>query len=629
MKIIFIGLILLTQVFAQVSLSDIQRISNTQLDLIKSEIKSQNVTKVDIDNVNPTNIQIVSKGESKSSEFFGYNYFKTNINFFDNIPTPKDFKLGPGDEIILTLWGEINSRENFVINKEGSIFYPTVGFVDIYNKTLQQAESLMISELSKIYSSLTDEEKKTTLKLEVGRLKSMNVYFTGEVNQPGVSLIHPFSDVYASIVQAGGIKKNGSLRNIELIRNGEVIRTFDFYSFFIDGENTFSSIRVLDGDTIHIPNVEKRVEISGAINNPGFYELLEDESYLDLTIYAGGIKSDATLNALINSFIPRQERLNDDNVRITKQILIKNLDYNIPNDGDGITFPTISSQPVNVDVMGRVKNPGKYPASSSLRNVLDLAGGFQDTIFKESIVHENITVLRKDKNQVYRLEFNISYEDAEDFSLIPGDLIMVYENSFYNRSVTATIGGEVVKRGTFQVKKGTTVADLINLANGFTELASKKNGIIVEQTVSSINADGEVVFNKQKINNVDLDFEITKESSVTILPTNNTVFVSGNIHEPGFFAYDHKSVSKYISRAGGLKKDTSKRKIYVIKQNGKTEPVNTFMGLILSSNIEPGDKIVVPKKDRDDFNLTTFVTDITSLMANLAAIIVIVDNTSN
>jgi protein involved in polysaccharide export with SLBB domain len=629
MKIIITSLLFLTQAFSQVSLTDIQRLSNTQLDLIKSEIKSQNVTKVDINEVNPQNVKIVSKSPKKSSEFFGYNYFQSNINFFDNIPTPADFKLGPGDEIILSLWGEINSRENFIINKEGSIFYPTIGFLDMSNKTIQEAELLITNELAKIYSSLTDEEKNTMLKLEVGRLKSMNVYFTGEVSQPGVSLIHPFSDIYASIVQAGGVKKNGSLRNIALIRNGEVIQTFDFYSFFINAENTFSSIRVLDGDTIHIPTIKKRVEVGGAINNPGFYELLENESYMDLTVYAGGIKSDAMLNAMINSFIPRKDRLNDDNVRITKQSLIENLNLIIPNDGDGITFPTISSQPVNVEIMGRVKNPGKYPASSTLKNVLDLAGGFQDPIFKESIIYENITVLRKDNNQIYRLEFSISYEESEDFDLIPGDLILVYENSFYNRSVNATIGGEVVKRGTFQVKKGTTVRDIINLAQGFTELANK-DAIIVEQTVSTIGKDKEVFFTKEKINNANMDFEITKETTINILPANNTIFIAGNIYEPGFFAYDGGSVTKYISMAGGLKKDSNKRKIYVVKQNGRTVPVNTFMGLILSNNVDPGDKIVIPIKEKNnDFNVTSFVTDITSLITNLIAIAAIIDNSNN
>ena len=177
-------------------------------------------------------ITVEAPEKTPKNNYFGYNYFERDINFFDNIPTPSDFKLGPGDEIVLSLWGETNSRESFLINKEGLIYYESIGFINLSNKTLKEAESILLKELSSIYSTLQDESSQTQLMLELGKLKSINVYFSGQVNNPGVHLIHPFSDIFSAIVQIGGINFDGSLRNIEIIRSNTVVAQIYFYSFF-------------------------------------------------------------------------------------------------------------------------------------------------------------------------------------------------------------------------------------------------------------------------------------------------------------------------------------------------------------------------------------------------------------
>ena len=174
-------------VFSQVSISDFNKLSNKQLDLIKESLKSETEVVEDkksplLSPANPAPATIESMPPvNDTNVYFGYDYFKRDINFFDNVPTPADFKLGPGDEIILSLWGETNSRENLVINKDGLIYYKNIGFINLSNKTLKQAESVLVEELSRVYSTLKDKNSPTKLMLELGKIKSINIYFSGQI----------------------------------------------------------------------------------------------------------------------------------------------------------------------------------------------------------------------------------------------------------------------------------------------------------------------------------------------------------------------------------------------------------------------------------------------------------------
>ncbi len=616
-------------VFGQISMSDINKLSNAQLDAIKKELQSKSATSVsEVDvSVQPTavsSVKIESKTPLPSSDYFGYSYFQRDINFFDNIPTPSNFKLGPGDEIILSLWGETNSRENFIINKEGLIYYQNIGFINLSNKTIEQAELLLTNELSAIYSTLKEKNNSTNLKIELGKLKSINVYFTGQINTPGISLIHPFSDVFSAIVQAGGINNDGSLRNVQLIRDGKTISMFDFYSLFIKGENTFSEIRILDGDIIHIPVISNRVHIRGSVYNPGWFEPLNNESLLDMITYAGGLKSDASSSAVINILLPIDSRSSDDNARKTKNISLKEFSNISLNNGDSINILSIGNVETTIEILGRVKSPGNY-APSSLKNVLDIAGGFNDPLYRKTIRDDKITVIRKDENQFYGLEFEIPYNKSDSFQLMSGDKVFVYENTMYNNLFSISVTGAVNKRGSFQLKSGMTVQDAIDLAEGFSPLANEE-AITVTEIFTSVDDLGNVIEEKNQVNDATLDFELTNGSVINVLPLENVVNVEGNIYNPGLITYTRgKTVNKYINLAGGPKPNTLSTKIYVKRANGRIKKVTLFQGI--GTIVRPGDTIFVPvDPDPQDFDITAFISDIATTLANIAAILIIVDN---
>ena len=300
-RIILVFLIILNSVIAQSSLRGI----NSELDRLKRELQTDLVEQVDTieEEISTVDISPLSNSPSdKQPYYFGYDYFSREINFFDNIPTPSNYRLGPGDEVILSTWGEYNSQKKFIINKNGSIFYENLGFISLLNSTLEEAESILQKELSKIYETINSNDNPTNVTLELGRLKSVNVYFTGEVENPGIHLIHPFSDVFTAIVQSGGIKDNGSLRNIHLLRDNKIISQIDFYSFFISGKNDFSDVKIIDGDVIHIPSIQNRINIVGEVNRPGFYEISKNDEISDLIQYASGFTNLASTSIIFDFF---------------------------------------------------------------------------------------------------------------------------------------------------------------------------------------------------------------------------------------------------------------------------------------------------------------------------------------
>jgi protein involved in polysaccharide export with SLBB domain len=638
-KIIILLTLFLTTIFAQISASDLDKISNKQLDAIRGEIRSEDMDDFDIQESSTSkNLELISPeivsidtelDKDDESEYFGYNYFRKDIKFFDNMPTPYDYKLGPGDEIILSLWGETNIREQFIINKNGMIYYDNVGFINLANQTLNEAETVLYQALSSIYSTLKDKENPTKLMLELGELKSINVYFSGEIDTPGIHLIHPFSDIFASIVQAGGVTENGSLRNIQLIRNGQIVSSTDFYSFFMDGKNNFANTRIIDGDVIHIPSSLNHIKVIGAVNRGElFYELLDNESIDDLIRYAGGFTSLASSNIIIDTVIPIEERISNDNAQSSISIDFRNAPTYSLNNTYKVNVMQIGDVDSEVIIYGRVKNPGKYPSkNNTLKNVLDIAGGFDDPIFRQTIREDEIFVLRQDGNQFYSKEIPVAYKDADQFTLMQNDKIFVYENVNYNNSFTYRVEGEVFKPGTYPINdENITVGEALSLAGGLTALTSARN-LTVKQEFTELDDEGNEVTSSEVVNNVTLDFEIGINSVIIASPFENVVRVEGNVYNPGLITFTKGyRYPKYIELAGGYRSDTLRSKTYIRRANGNIEKVKGFF-ISRGKKLYPGDTIIVPVNPNPrDFDITAFISDLSTTLANIAAILLIVDN---
>lgn len=646
MKKILLLIVSSSFLISQVNLTDIQKLTNKELDKLRSEIlNEQNLPNDNQSQVYTPNIEKVnlpSETNDNKSTIFGYNYFEREVNFFDNIPTPSDYLLGPGDELVLSMWGEANSRETFTLNKEGLIYFEDIGYINLTNKTLKDAQEVLVNELSKIYSTLNDDSNTTKLTLELGKIKSINIYFSGQVQKPGINLIHPFSDIFTALIQAGGLKETGSLRNVQLIRNNNVVATVDFYKFFVDGVSSFNGTKLIDGDTIHVPIISSRVQILGEVISPGFYELLESESLLSLINYAGGLTPISSNSAIITDILPLSKRDSNDNAKVSSIIDLSDASLKFLTNGASIKILQIGDNDTEVSVFGRVLFPGEYPATSkvqysdgkviqtksTLKSVLDLAGGFYDSTFRKTI-DENIIILRLNENKYYGDEFIVDYKDSESFLLEVNDKIFVYENPDYENGFMYTILGEVNRPGVYPLKDGTTLSDAVKLAGGITQLGSI-NSISITKTFKRI-VDNEEINETELVSNIKEDFIISDQNVIRILPKTNVVRVGGNVYNPGLIAFTKSSsmsMSKAIELAGGYKPYSIKRNSYVVRANGEIEKVDLLRGR--GKRVFPGDSVFVPvDPNPSEFNITSFIADLSSTLANIAAILVIADRNGN
>ena len=295
-----------------------------------------------------------SKFLEKPLERFGYDYFLNDQNDFlpsKDTPIPTDYVLGPGDTVKIILFGNTNRQYALEVTREGDIFLPEIGPISIAGLTFRDAKET-------VNQIIDNQLISTKATMTLGNLRSINIFVLGEATKPGMYTISALSTLTNAIFSNGGIKNTGSLRNIQLKRNGELISDFDFYDFLLKGD-TRNDSRLMSGDVVFIPPTQKLVGISGEVKRPGIYELKDKESAEDLLNFAGELTARADLSSLeieridssANSF--SLVDINLDNIEFS-QLELK--------DGDKLSiFPITDKFNNAVLVRGHSQKPGFYP----------------------------------------------------------------------------------------------------------------------------------------------------------------------------------------------------------------------------------------------------------------------------
>ncbi len=558
----------------------------------------------------------IERLEEADLKHFGYDFFtkRDTVAFWENLPTPANYFLGPGDELVVSLWGETQLRETYTISKDGKIYDEKVGLLNLTGRTMDNARKYLKAQYGRVYATLNGKTPSTFIDVSLGELRSINVNFVGQVNYPGVYPIHPFSSVITGLIQAGGVDTTGSLRRIQIKRNGSTKAEIDLYQYFINGEVS-SNIQLRDQDIIVIPPRKSVVKVDSAVVNPGIYEAAAGETVYDLIQHAGGQKHDASETVGIHKIKTKSERSNG--ISYEAHYVDMNSAKLIPVDNvDRISVRHLFYELKQVEIIGQVKVPGiyHYYKGMTFKNLIELGGGFDDSTFWKSVYHDQAEIIRRNPNNRYDevIEVNLAeIMNGNGELVIPLqnlDRVVVHANLNYFEKENVQILGEVNIPGDYPLlKDGESLQSLIGRAGGFTQ-KSFEDGI-------------EIYRDSLRVAWKNLTLPLMAGDSVVVKEKPGTVFVTGEVYNPGLIEFDaRKSLKKYIDLTGGPTNEGDKNDVIVIYANGEVVPKRRLS----SPKIKDGATIIVNAKEpTEPFDTTEFANTTLSLLSSLVTILVL------
>tara|TARA_Y100000741_G_scaffold232574_1_gene177707 strand:- start:52 stop:1983 length:1932 start_codon:yes stop_codon:yes gene_type:complete len=482
----------------------------------------------------------------------GYDIFtkRDSIPFWQNIPIPQNYVLGPGDEIIISIWGETNSYISHKINREGEIYVENVGILNLSDKNLNEAKKYTVSKFSKVYSTLSGSNPKSFIDLSIGELKSINVHFVGFVNIPGVHMLHPFSNLISGITQAGGIDMKGSLRSIKVFRNNKKIITLDLYDYLFQAQS-LNEIRLMDQDIVLVSPRISKIPLNGEVLMPGYYETKENESLKDLLFYAGGkLSSAADIIFIYNKSLSGSSQIIKNNKAYSKTII----------SGDSIFVSKNPDDKTFIRINGQVKNPGVYPYEKNmlLSELLEVSMVYKDEQYLKTVDLSKIIVNRVNPEGNDPILHTINLIKS-DFVLQSGDHVNIPKNKFYDKVEVVKVTGEVKNPGIYSVNNLKSLNSIINAAGGF--------------TINALDSGVEVFRDSLMVSWSNDNVPLFDGDSINVLKKSGAVLVKGEVNKAGYLTYKKgDSVKKYINRAGGYNAFADPKDIYVIYPNGTAIP---------------------------------------------------------
>lgn len=401
---------------------------------------------------------------------FGRNIFNTKNLTFEpsvNLATPPNYRLGPGDEVVIDIWGTSQNTIRRQISPDGTINIEKIGPVNLNGMTVAEANNYMKKVLGKTYSGLDTPDGTLEIRLTLGNARTIQINVMGEVVQPGTYALSSFSTVFHALYRAGGVNNIGSLRNVQVTRNGKNVATVDVYEFIMKGK-TQDDIRLQEGDVIIVPAYEALVQISGNVKRPMKFEMKKDETLSTLLNYAGGFSSDAYTRSL------RVVRQNGEEYEINT---VKEIDYSVyrMRNGDVVTAEAILNRFTNkLEIRGAVYRPGIYQLSGQLntvRELVDEAKGLMGDAFT------NRAVLQREREDLTSEVISVDIRGimagtSPDIPLQKNDILYIPSIHDLEDRGDVAIFGEVAKPDSYPFSDNMTLEDLIIRAGGLREAAS-------------------------------------------------------------------------------------------------------------------------------------------------------------
>ena len=493
-------------------------------------------------------------------EVFGRNIFNTQSLTFEpnvNLATPANYQLGPGDEVIIDIWGASQNTIREEISPDGTINIQDLGIVNLNGMTITEASDFLKRELSKIYS-----DSQNSIQVTLGNARSISINVMGEVLVPGTYQLSSFSTVFHALYSAGGVSEIGSLRNIQVVRNGENIATVDIYDFIMRGQIQ-DDIRLQEGDVVIVPPYEALVKITGKVKRPMRYEMKKDETVNTLLKYAGYFAADGYKGSLS---IVRQAG------REYSICTVDEKDYSVfkIKDGDVVTATAMLDRFTNkLEIKGAVYRPGMYELSGSLNTVKQLVekadGLLGDAFTNRAVLYrqrENLT------SEVLSVDIKgILDGTTPDIPLRKNDVLYIPSIHDLQDMGSVKIWGEVAKVGEYPYADNMTLEDLIITAGGLKESASLVRVDVARRIKDSKSTTPQATIGQNFSFGVKDGFIIEGEPGFVLQPYDQVyvrrspgyqeqqnVEIKGEILFGGEYALTTKSerISELVKKAGGV-----------------------------------------------------------------------------
>lgn len=608
-------------------------VTQEQVLRIKAQYEATNSTSVDTDN-KPTSMRKrgVSLGESyeaaeiedqknvidqkKESQdqldiparrIFGHNLFTNrNLSFEPsaNLATPINYRLGPGDEVIIDIWGASENTIRQTISPEGSIQVKDLGPVHLNGMTVQEANSYLQREFSKIYSGIGGSDPNSQIRLTLGDIRTIQINIMGEVAIPGTYTLSAFSTIFHALYRAGGVNEIGSLRGIKLVRNGKTIENLDVYEFIMKGKMN-DDIRLQEGDVIIVEPYKSLVEIVGKVKRPMYYEMKPTETVTSLLKYAGDFTGDAYKKAV---------RIIRKSGREHQVYNVDEMDYSVfrLDDADLVTVDAVLDRFENkVEISGAVFRPGLYQLDGEVNTVKQLIKKAEN-LRGDAFLNRVILNRERDdySHEIISIDLNgLLNGTVADIPLKKNDHLYIPGIHDLKEEETVSIYGEVQNSGIYPYSDKMTIEDLIIQSGGLLEAAATTRISVTRRiknpkstTYSSKLAETFTFDMKDGLltgaDNFYLQpFDMVQVRRSPAYQVQRTVSVAGEVLFSGSYALLKKNerLSDLIARAGGITPEAYIRGGRLIRQRSDEERRREQDVLRMARSGEGKDSVSVEK----------------------------------
>lgn len=506
----------------------------------------------------PTYVAPVEPAATMGKKVFGRDIFNNKALTFEpqmNIATPQNYVVGPGDQIIIDVYGDTQKSVQLQVSPDGDVVVPDYGPIRVSGLSVAQAQQRIRSALGTYYAS-------SEVKVTLGQTRTIMVNVMGEVKVPGTYTLSAFATVFHALYMAGGINDLGTLRSIKVFRQGRQISVVDIYEFILNGRLA-GNVRLQDNDVIQVGPYESIVDIAGRVKRPMAYELRKNESLSTLLKYSGGFANDAYKKSL------RVLRKNGRMKSVFNVEEFEMADFKM-FDGDSVSVDSIIDRFENmVEVKGAVFRPGMYHLGEKVHSVRSLIEN-ADGLTEEAMVSR--AVMRRMKpnrtQEVVSIDLKgIMEGTSADVPLENEDILFIPTMAEHQNLRTLTIDGEVIFPGVYEYAEKMTIEDLILQAGGLTDKASTAKVDVARRMIDPAATTSTMDIAKTFSFSINPGFEFDGDKSFTLEPFDVvsvrrspvsaepfTVRVEGEIAFQGSYTLQQKNqrLSDVVKEAGGI-----------------------------------------------------------------------------